>query len=55
MSETSDPDEFPNGGRRDGPAAVADYLQASYDGWRELRGDQVVHMPAFADPAGVPS
>jgi ketosteroid isomerase-like protein len=89
-----EPDEFPNGGRREGRAAVAEYLQASYDGWRELRsmplarrdgsrvivehhvegvladgtdhqmtvadvfllrGGQVVHMQAFADPADVPS
>jgi ketosteroid isomerase-like protein len=34
-----EPDEFPGGGRHDGPAAVARYLQASYDGWRELHSD----------------
>ncbi|MEU7871375.1 nuclear transport factor 2 family protein [Dactylosporangium sp. NPDC049140] len=31
-----EPDEFPDGGRHDGRAAVARYLQASYDSWREL-------------------
>lgn len=89
-----EPDEFPNGGRHEGRAAVAAYLQASYDGWRDmrsmplarrdggrvvvehhvegvlvdgtahqmtvadvflLRGGQVVHMQAFADPGDVPS
>lgn len=45
-----EPDEFPDGGRHDGRAAVHRYLRASYDGWRELhseptaarRGDRVV-------------
>jgi ketosteroid isomerase-like protein len=45
-----EPDEFPNGGRHDGPAAVARYLAASYAAWRTLdsrptasrRGDRIV-------------
>ncbi|GAA0725579.1 nuclear transport factor 2 family protein [Dactylosporangium roseum] len=48
--EWIEPDEFPNGGRHVGPAAVARYLRASYDGWLELhsepsatrRGDRIV-------------
>ncbi|WP_238016399.1 nuclear transport factor 2 family protein [Dactylosporangium sp. AC04546] len=48
--EWIEPDEFPNGGRHVGPAAVARYLQASYDDWLELhsepsatrRGDRIV-------------
>jgi ketosteroid isomerase-like protein len=31
-----EPDEFPNGGERRGPAAVADYLSASRAGWEQL-------------------
>jgi ketosteroid isomerase-like protein len=45
-----EPDEFPGGGHHRGPAAVAAYLRASYDGWAELhsepvaqrRGEQIV-------------
>ncbi|MET7401297.1 nuclear transport factor 2 family protein [Dactylosporangium sp. NPDC005572] len=48
--EWIEPDEFPNGGRHVGPAAVARYLQASHDDWLELhsepaatrRGDRIV-------------
>jgi ketosteroid isomerase-like protein len=32
-----EPDEFPNGGRHDGRAAVARYLAESYAGWRDVR------------------
>ena len=34
--EWVEPDEFPNGGRRTGPAAVADYLSQSRAMWAEL-------------------
>ena len=34
--EWIEPDEFPNGGRRTGPAAVADYLSQSRAMWAEL-------------------
>ncbi|GGM24499.1 nuclear transport factor 2 family protein [Dactylosporangium sucinum] len=37
--EWIEPDEFPNGGRHVGPAAVARYLQASYDDWLELHSE----------------
>jgi ketosteroid isomerase-like protein len=48
--EWIEPDEFPNGGRRQGPAAVADYLRSSRSMWAELvseptpyrRGDKIV-------------
>jgi ketosteroid isomerase-like protein len=48
--EWVEPDEFPNGGRRQGPAAVADYLRSSRSMWAELvseptpyrRGDKIV-------------
>lgn len=48
--EWIEPDEFPNGGRRQGPAAVAQYLSASRAMWDELvsettpyrRGDKIV-------------
>jgi ketosteroid isomerase-like protein len=48
--EWIEPDEFPNGGRRQGPAAVADYLRTSRAMWAELvseatphrRGDDIV-------------
>jgi ketosteroid isomerase-like protein len=48
--EWIEPDEFPNGGRRQGPAAVVDYLRASRAMWTELvseatphrRGDDIV-------------
>ncbi|MHC1562758.1 nuclear transport factor 2 family protein [Actinomycetospora sp. C-140] len=32
-----EPDEFPMGGERRGPAAVAEYLRASRESWREMR------------------
>jgi ketosteroid isomerase-like protein len=34
--EWVEPDEFPNGGRRTGPAAVAEYLSQSRALWAEL-------------------
>jgi ketosteroid isomerase-like protein len=34
--EWIEPDEFPNGGRRQGPMAVAEYLRASRAMWHEL-------------------
>lgn len=34
--EWIEPDEFPYGGRRQGPAAVADYLRSSREIWAEL-------------------
>lgn len=45
-----EPEQFPLGGRRDGRAAVAEYLRASRAGWRALastpaaerRGDRIV-------------
>jgi ketosteroid isomerase-like protein len=48
--EWVEPDEFPNGGRRRGPDAVADYLRRSRAMWTELvseptphrRGDDIV-------------
>jgi ketosteroid isomerase-like protein len=48
--EWIEPEEFPNGGRRQGPAAVADYLRSSRAMWTELvseatphrRGDDIV-------------
>jgi ketosteroid isomerase-like protein len=48
--EWIEPDEFPYGGRREGPAAVADYLRASRALWSEFvseptayrRGDDIV-------------
>jgi ketosteroid isomerase-like protein len=38
-----EPEEFPNGGAHRGPAAVAGYLQASYEGWRELHSEVTAH------------
>jgi ketosteroid isomerase-like protein len=38
-----EPDEFPGGGRRVGPAAVADYLRASLSGWTELNSAATVY------------
>ncbi|MET7421969.1 nuclear transport factor 2 family protein [Dactylosporangium sp. NPDC005555] len=38
-----EPDEFPGGGHHRGPAAVAAYLRASYDGWSELHSEPVAH------------
>ncbi|HEY0454464.1 nuclear transport factor 2 family protein [Actinophytocola sp.] len=35
--EWVEPDEFPMGGRRVGPAAVAEYLRASHASWSSLR------------------
>lgn len=88
--EWVEPEEFPNGGSLRGPAAVAEYLRASYAMWSELisepdpyrrgedivivhhvhgrladgthhdatvadvftlRGDRVIRMRAYADPA----
>ncbi len=37
--EWIEPDEFPNGGRRRGPAAVAEYLRLSRSAWSELRSE----------------
>src|SRR3954462_8308119 len=31
-----EPDDWPNGGERRGPDAVAEYLRASYQSWRSL-------------------
>ncbi|GAA3164300.1 MULTISPECIES: nuclear transport factor 2 family protein [Streptomyces] len=39
--EWIEPEEFPNGGRRRGPAAVADYLRASHALWSELHSEPV--------------
>lgn len=41
--EWVEPEEFPNGGRRQGPAAVAEYLRASRAGWSELRSERTAH------------
>jgi ketosteroid isomerase-like protein len=38
-----EPDEFPGGGRRVGPPAVADYLRASRSGWAELNSAATVY------------
>jgi ketosteroid isomerase-like protein len=48
--EWIEPDEFPHGGRRQGPAAVAEYLRSARKMWAELvseasavrRGDDIV-------------
>jgi hypothetical protein len=48
--EWIEPDEFPNGGRRQGRAAVAEYLRGARKMWAELvseasairRGDDIV-------------
>ncbi|GAB2741502.1 nuclear transport factor 2 family protein [Kitasatospora kifunensis] len=48
--EWIEPEEFPGGGRRTGPAAVAQYLRDSHALWRELtseptpyrRGEEIV-------------
>lgn len=37
--EWIEPEEFPGGGRRTGPAAVAEYLRASYALWGELASE----------------
>jgi ketosteroid isomerase-like protein len=41
--EWIEPDEFPGGGRRHGPAAVADYLRASRSSWAELTSEPTAH------------
>lgn len=41
--EWIEPAEFPNGGRRVGRAAVADYLRASRAQWAELRSERTAH------------
>ncbi|MFG2004216.1 nuclear transport factor 2 family protein [Spirillospora sp. NPDC048911] len=38
--EWIEPDEFPNGGRRVGPASVAEYLTASRAMWSELTSER---------------
>ena len=48
--EWIEPDEFPNGRRRPGPASVAEYLRSSREMWADLvseasavrRGDDIV-------------
>lgn len=42
----TEPDSFPNGGRRRGRAAVADYLRASRAMWRELSSTPTVYRRA---------
>lgn len=39
--EWIEPDEFPGGGRRVGPAAVADYLRGARSRWTELESEPV--------------
>lgn len=41
--EWIEPDEFPNGGRYRGRAAVADYLSASRAMWTELASEPTAH------------
>lgn len=41
--EWIEPEEFPNGGRRVGPAAVADYLRRSRSMWSELVSEPTAH------------
>lgn len=41
--EWIEPEEFPNGGRRQGPQAVAEYLRASYAMWSELHSEPKPH------------
>lgn len=41
--EWIEPDEFPNGGRRTGPAAVADYLRNSRALWADLVSEATPH------------
>ncbi|MEN3310094.1 MAG: uncharacterized protein V7603_6296 [Micromonosporaceae bacterium] len=41
--EWIEPDEFPNGGRRQGPEAVARYLRDSRAMWAELRSEPTAH------------
>jgi hypothetical protein len=40
--EWIEPEEFPGGGRRQGPAEVAEYLRASREQWAELRSRRTV-------------
>lgn len=41
--EWIEPEEFPGGGRRVGPAEVAEYLDASRKQWAELQSRRTVH------------
>jgi ketosteroid isomerase-like protein len=41
--EWIEPDEFPNGGTHRGPAAVADYLRASYESWSSVVSEPTAH------------
>jgi ketosteroid isomerase-like protein len=41
--EWIEPEEFPGGGRRVGPASVAEYLQASWSSWAELHSSATVY------------
>jgi ketosteroid isomerase-like protein len=41
--EWIEPEEFPNGGRRVGAAAVADYLRRSRSMWSELVSEPTAH------------
>src|ERR1700754_40487 len=41
--EWIEPLSFPNGGRRVGPAAVAEYLEASRAGWKHLTSEPTAH------------
>jgi ketosteroid isomerase-like protein len=41
--EWIEPDEFPHGGRRQGPEAVADYLRSSRALWAELVSEPTAH------------
>jgi ketosteroid isomerase-like protein len=41
--EWIEPESFPNGGRRVGPAAVSEYLEASRAGWRHLASEPTAH------------
>jgi ketosteroid isomerase-like protein len=41
--EWVEPDEFPGGGRRVGPAAVAEYLRAARATWAELASERTAY------------
>jgi ketosteroid isomerase-like protein len=41
--EWIEPISFPNGGRRVGPAAVAEYLEASRAGWKHIASEPTAH------------
>jgi ketosteroid isomerase-like protein len=41
--EWIEPDEFPNGGRRRGPDAVAEYLRESRASWSEMVSEPTAH------------